>query len=136
MADWKAFRISLSELPLDEQLYRVADYWSKAPLMKHAYDCEDYGSLPGPWEMILQGDWCRDSVAVGMEFTLRLALAEIEDMKLCMYRDYNISAQMLCLKIDNKLLLNYSLGEVVDIPSDGIFLLTQFKFNGRSYSAC
>jgi hypothetical protein len=44
-----------------------------APLMKCAYDGEDCSEWPGPWEMIHNCDWCPYSVAIGMEFTLRLA---------------------------------------------------------------
>ncbi len=134
LADWKEFRNSLVTLAPDAQLAAVADYWAQAPMnSRPAYDVERFDELPGPWEMIIANDWCRDSVAVGMEFTLRLAGFPPEQLSLLLIRDYDISEQMFCLKIDNRLLLNYSIGEVTELPSTNHFALMQIRYNGRGY---
>lgn len=134
LVEWKAFRLSLAELCPDEQFIAVARYWAQAPMLaRPAYDVENCKELPTPWEMIITNDWCRDSVAVGMEFTLRLAGYPAEELSLSLIRDYDISEQMFCLKIDNRLLLNYSIGEVKELPSTNHFCLMQIRYNGRGY---
>ena len=135
LSDWKALRTSLSQHSEEEQLQMVADYWSRAPLMKRAYDSEVIENWPGPWEMVMAGDWCRDSVAVGMEFTLRLSGWTPDRLSVAMIRDYDLSDQMLSLKIDNRALLNYSIGEVVTHPTTNHDILFEYRFNGRGYSA-
>lgn len=135
LSDWKALRNNLSQHPEDEQIQIVADYWARAPLMKAAYDSEFIENWPGPWEMVMAGDWCRDSVAVGMEFTLRLAGWTADRLSIVMIRDYDLSDQMLSLKIDNCALLNYSIGEVVLYPTTNHDILFEYCYNGRGYSA-
>jgi hypothetical protein len=131
---WKKFRNSLVDFPEETQMRMVCHYWADAPIMKCAYDSDHLEEWPGPWEMVMSGDWCRDSVAAGMEFTLRLAGWSADRMRLVMIRDYDISEQMLALKIDNKLLLNYSIGEVVTYPTTNHDVLVEFLYNGRGYT--
>jgi len=134
LTDWKALRTQLRSLDLEEAAQTVARYWARAPLMKCAYDAYRLETWPGPWEMVMAGDWCRDSVAVGMEFTLRLAGFSQDRLTLVMIKDYDVSDQMLCLKIDNEKLLNYSVAEVVDYPTTKHDIIFQYRFNGRGYS--
>jgi hypothetical protein len=75
LADWKDFRQSLSEHSEAEQLRLVAQYWAQAPMCAGlAHNIDEPESIPGPWEMVSEGQWCEHSVAIGMEFTLRLNL--------------------------------------------------------------
>lgn len=135
MANWKAMRNGLAEMSEDDQMAKVAQYWSLAPLMKCAYDSYELEKWPGPWEMVMAGDWCRDSVAVGMEFTLRISGWSPDRLSLVMIRDYDLSDQMLALKIDNKILLNYSVGEVISYPKTSHEIIFEYGFNGRSYTS-
>jgi len=134
MADWKHLREALTKLDKPAQLERVAHYWSQAPLLKHAYDAFELDHVPGPWEMINEGDWCRDSVAVGMEFTLRLSGWSADAMKLLFIRDYDLSDQMLVLKIETGETLNYSTGEVTDYPTTRHDVMCGWEYSGRGYS--
>jgi hypothetical protein len=86
LRDWKAFRTGLSMLSEPDQLRAVAGYWALAPMKSLAYDVERPLDLPTPWEMIDLGDWCRNSVAYGMEFTLRLAGWDASRLKLVSLR--------------------------------------------------
>jgi hypothetical protein len=135
LSDWKALRASLPAMSEEDQLLKIAQYWGRAPLMKCAYDSYKIEEWPGPWEMVIAGDWCRDSVAAGMEFTLRLSGWSADRLSLVMIRDYDISDQMLVLKIDNEKVLNYSIDEVVDNPSTKHAVMFQYRFNGRGYSS-
>lgn len=133
LADWKTFRDGLRALDEDAQLNAVARYWAQAPLSRHAYDAFELDKWPSPWEMIHAGEWCRDSTAVGMEFTLRLAGWSSERMRLLFIRDYDISDQMLVLEIDGTHLLNYSCGYVTPIPDTNCVVLASWTFQGKKY---
>lgn len=130
---WKKFRTSLSSLLEDEQLSAVAEYWALAPLSKIAYDIERPETWLSPWEMVMEGDWCRNSVAIGMEFTLRLAGVDPHRMQLVMIRDWDLSESMLVLNIDDSKLLNYTYGLVVDYPDTRHDVVGRWQFCGKFY---
>lgn len=120
---------------MDEQqaLQAVADYWAFAPLLKMAYDPEDCSEWPSPWEMIHAGEWCPYSVAIGMEFTLRLAGWEPDRFKLITIRDYDVSEQRMILKIDESLVLNYNVGMLEEYPKSHHVVLASFQNDGKRY---
>lgn len=134
LEDWKAFRKSLVGLPEEEQFDKVAKYWSLAPLSKIAYDVEAPETWLTPWEMVSAGDWCRNSVAIGMEFTLRLAGVARERLRLEMFRDYDISEAVLVLIIDERRVLNYTYAEVVDYPNTRHDVVGRWQFSGKFYA--
>ena len=116
-----------------EQLQSVAQYWGQAPLSTMAYDPEMLETYPTPWEMISENDWCRNSVAIGMEFTLRLAGWDSSRLKIRMIRDYDISDQKLIVEIDEQKWLNYDYNCVAAIPSTRFEYLETWGFNGKIY---
>jgi hypothetical protein len=134
LGNWKELRAALSGLPEDEQLKTVAEYWAKAPLDKFAYDIDQPDTIPSPWEMVSDGNWCRNSVAIGMEFTLRLAGWSPSRLRLAMMRDWDISEQIIVLIIDDSRVLNYSYGSVVEYPKTRHDIVGAWRFTGKFYS--
>lgn len=134
LSDWKEFRKHLPTLDRKTQLEELVSYWSKAPLLKHHIDAYDLGNAPSPWEMIAQGDWCRDAVAVGMEFTLRLSGWDSDQLNLVFIKDYDLSEQVLLLKLDSGETLNYCFGEITEYPQTDHEVIATWRHNGRSYS--
>lgn len=133
LADWKNFRTSLGEMSELDQINAVARYWGQAPLSTMAYDPEALDTYPTPWEMMGENDWCQNSVAVGMEFTLRLAGWSADRLRIKLMRDYDISVQRLVLEIDGKYLVNYDYGVAVEIPKTRFDILQTWAFVGRKY---
>ena len=88
LAHWKNFRNSLSGMAEIDQLAAVAEYWKWPPLKSVSCDPEALDLLPTPWEMMSANDWCRNSVAIGMDFTLRLSGWDSSRMLIKMMRDY------------------------------------------------
>ncbi len=115
-------------------LDEVARYWAKAPTSNFAYDIDDTDSIPSAWEMISTGEWCRNSIAIGMEFTLRLAGWPTDQLILALIRDFDISEMNLVLIIDESKLLNYTYGEVSEYPNTHHDILGRWRFNGRVYT--
>ena len=133
LAHWKNFRNSLSGMAEIDQLAAVAEYWKWPPLKSVSCDPEALDLLPTPWEMMSANDWCRNSVAIGMDFTLRLSGWDSSRLLIKMMRDYDISEQKLVLEIDGKKLLNYDYGMVTDIPNTRFDFIETWKFVGKKY---
>lgn len=130
---WKQFRKTLGKYSEEDQLKMVADYWALAPLARTVYDLEHPDTIASPWEMISDGDWCRNSVAIGMEFTLRLSGWDAARLELVNLRDYDLSEQMVVVIIDDRKVLNYTYSEVVDYPKSKHDVVGRWRFNGKFY---
>jgi hypothetical protein len=135
LKNWKDLRQALPLLPEDEQLRQVAKHWSQAPLSRFAYDAENAESWPTIWEMIGENDWCRNSVAIGMEQTLRLSGWTPERLKLALVKDHDLSDMMLVVQVDNLFWLNYEYDSVVTIPNTKREILVCWQYKGRSYKS-
>ena len=131
--NWKALRHKITELNDRDAMEMVAEYWGLAPLSNFSYNPEAPEYWPSPWEMVSHGDWCRYIVAVGMEFTFRLAGWAPERMEIVFFRDYDISEEVMVLKIDGQYALNYSIGKVVDWPQTEKIITGKWQYKGRSY---
>jgi hypothetical protein len=130
---WKDFRKSLTDCSEIEQLQKVAEYWSHTPLQTIAYDIDAPDSWPSPWEMMSANDWCRNSIAIGMEFTLRLAGWNADRLELKWILDRNTSVMALMVVIDEKWVLNYDWGLLNPYVPFGV-VLRRYKWNGRQYT--
>lgn len=133
LAEWKKLRADMAGKPDVDQLHMVMEFWSMAPLVKIAYDPEGLDTYPTAWEMMNFNDWCENSVAVGMEFTLRLAGWSADRLRVVMLKDYDASIQRLVLEVDGKYYLNYEYREVTEIPQTNHSSLEIWQFNGRKY---
>lgn len=134
LADWKQFRSSLAALSEDEQLKKVVTYWSQAPVANFAYDPERPDTWMTPWEMISEGDWCRASVAIGMEFTLRLAGWSQDRLRLVQIKDYDASDLLFVVEVDGTHYLNYEYGSVVEIPQTRRDQICAWRYDGRRFA--
>ena len=134
LAEWKTLRTGLQGKDERQQLQEVVDFWAQAPLATMAYDPEALDTYDTPWEMRNANDWCQNSVAVGMEFTLRLAGWAADRMNIRMMRDYDISEQRLILEVDGKYWLNYEYRQVSPVPSTNHDILETWKFTGKHYA--
>lgn len=136
LVNWKNFRKSIVEFSDEEKFQAVVDYWSRAPLQNIAYDIEDVENFPTPWEMVHAGDWCRNSIAIGMEFTLRMAGIDASRLELRMIIDPTISDMMLTVVVDNKYILNYDWGNVyTEKLSKDARIIKRIVFAKESYAS-
>ncbi len=133
MAQWKTVRTQLKEKSEQEQLQSVVDFWMKAPLKKMAYDPERLDEYPSPWDMMTDNDWCQNSIAIGMDFTLRLGGWDADRLQIKMIRDYDLSVQQLVLVVDGKYVLNYEYGVVADEITSNHDVLDSWTFTGKHY---
>lgn len=133
LSHWKEFRKSLPSMNEIQQLTAVAEYWSKAPLVSIAYDISNALSWTTPWEMISINRWCRNSIAIGMENTLRLSGFSADRMSLRLIIDRDIQDVLLILVIDETWVLNYDWGRVIPYPKTNHAVMKSWNFKDKTY---
>lgn len=112
---WKQFRKDLNNLTEMEQMFLTAKFWGQCPLVRYNFDWTDSSTWLTPWEMIYEGDICRNGVAYLMEQSL-LLIGERwtnDRFKLVMLKDTQLADQFMVVIVDEKYVLNYSHGDIV-----------------------
>lgn len=133
LQQWKDLRNDLKNKDDDDKLAEVVKFWSYSPLATFAHDPDRLDTYDTPWEMMHQNDWCRNSVAVAMDFTLRLGGVSPDRLRVRMIRDHDVSDQKLVVEVDGKYWLNYEHGTVSAIPNTNWDVLDTWKFSGKKY---
>ena len=119
LSQWREFRKGLDTDNTQEVCNIVIDWWKMAPISKMSIDPVDSSTWPTPWEMLHSGDFCENSLALGMSYTIYYANETIPN-ELLYVTDRKNSTQKLCAWIDNKYLLNYSYGAISTLPTGNV----------------
>ena len=119
LSQWREFRKGLDTDNTQEVCNTVIDGWKMAPISKMSIDPVDSNTWPTPWEMLHSGNFCEDSLALGMSYTIYYANETILN-ELLYVTDRKNSTQKLCVWIDNKYLLNYEHGAISTLPTENI----------------
>ena len=112
---WREFRQSLDIENTLEVCQTVVDWWKSSPIMAISIDPVDYKRWPTPWEMLHKGDFCENSLALGMSYTIYYANNRIPN-RMVFVQNKKDSIQKLCVLIDEKYLLNYRHGVISSRP--------------------
>lgn len=112
---WKKFRNDLNGLSELGQMKLTTTFWSQCPLVRYNFDWTDPSTWRSPWEMIYEGEICRNGIAYLMEQSLLLIGGEwtYNRFKLVMLKDIKNEDQFMVVIIDDTYVLNYSHGEVI-----------------------
>ena len=113
--EWRKFRKSLITWPSD--LDTVAKTWAKAPIRN--YLTQDHSEQwPQPWDLISDNCYCDIAVALGMFYTLyHSSYPHKETLRMVGYKLRSEHKEFnLVLCEEEKYVLNYELGGVVNIP--------------------
>jgi hypothetical protein len=82
--------------------------------------------------MMSINDWCRNSVAIGIEFTLRLCGWNPKRLKLKLILDRQSSVMAMTVIVDDAWILNYDWGLVLPYKPSGI-ILKSYQWDGKKY---
>ena len=126
LSQWREFRKGLDTDNTQEVCNIVIDWWKMAPISKISIDPVDSNTWPTPWEMLHSGDFCENSLALGMSYTIYYANETIPN-ELLYVTDRKNSTQKLCAWIDNKYLLNYEHGGISTLPTENVSISFQKK---------
>ena len=116
---WRQFRKGLDTNHTEQVCKTVVEWWKTAPISSMTIDPVESNTWPTPWEMLHSGNFCEDSMALGMSYTIHYANETIPN-ELMYITDRNNSTQQLCAWIDNKYLLNYEHGSISTLPTENI----------------
>lgn len=114
---WREFRQSLDINNTVDVCQTVVDWWKSSPIVNISIDPVSSANWPTPWEMLHQGDFCENSLALGMAYTIYYANNRIPN-RLVFVQNKKDSIQKLCALVDEKHLLNYRHGVISSKPDD------------------
>lgn len=123
---WREFRNGLDTSNITDVCNTVIQWWQTAPLVNRSIDPVSSEQWPTPWEMLHQGNFCEDSLALGMSYTIFYATPNIPN-ELIYVTCKDKSFQRLCALIDNKHLLNFDHGCISTLPNEECFVSYRTK---------
>jgi len=108
--DWRVFRSNLEALTLEEQLRRIAEYFSTIPTTSRLLDYYDSSTWPTPWEILDYSVLDANYVSLLMYHTLKLINVSSE-----LHLIESPDNKYIVLLVEQKYLLNYIHKEVVNL---------------------
>lgn len=119
LRDWRSFRQDLMREQTDqEQLEKVAEYWTKPPLSTYFLDWDHPEKWMTPWEILFHGNFCRSTIAYMMEQTLLLSDCgrwTTDRLELWLVKDSTPEEIYILLVVDGKYALNNEHGKVNEL---------------------
>jgi hypothetical protein len=133
IARWREFRKSLDNLPFDQALTAVAEFWHGCPFNPYYLDPDDAEKWPSPWDLISENYYCDLAKALGMLYTIYFTChGKTHDMEIRVYYDpesrltYN-----LAIFDKGKYMLNFRDDEIVNIESINKNLALKYCYTSR-----
>jgi hypothetical protein len=115
--EWRKLRIEIENLPLEDQLTKIAKWWSSCPIAVWVLDYEDSKNWPKPWELLHDNHYCNTAIAYMMAMTLYMS-HEVNPPNIELWYIDNGDDEWMCMVVEGKYILNYSHGEVFDIDNN------------------
>ena len=123
LKSWYDLRKSLEDKDIKTSCLAIDNWWQKAPLVNHYLHPNDIDNWPGPWDLLVENNYCQIARGLGMVYTLQLV--GIKDIDFCLAIDDN-SEQCALVMVDNaKYILNYYPDTVISNS------LNDFKVTGH-----
>jgi len=76
LREWSDLRTQASELPLDEALTLIHDWWDTAPIVNNTIHFTDPDNWPLPWDLLAQPAYCDVAKCLGLCYTILLVQHE------------------------------------------------------------
>jgi hypothetical protein len=105
LKSWYDLRKSLENNDIETVCLAIDKWWQYAPLLNHHLHPDDVDNWPGPWELLVENNYCQLSRGLGMVYALQLV--GIKGVDFSMAIDDN-SEECALVMVDNaKYILNY-----------------------------
>lgn len=111
LKEWRSFRKNLENGSDQNILQSVIDWWKMAPISARAIDIYDSSLWPDPWELLHNGEYDENSLALGMAYSLHLMN---KPCKILLVQSRKESYLGLIVLVDETFVLNYTYGVVED----------------------
>jgi hypothetical protein len=110
LALWRNFRKSLKDESLERSLEMTSNWWSFAPISANVFDAYDPNTWPKPWDLIWNGEYDENNIALGMAYTLHLG--DVAECELAMVQDKKDNVARLVAIVGEQYVLNYRFNTV------------------------
>ena len=105
LKSWYDLRKSLEDSDIKTSCLAIDNWWQKAPLVNHYLHPNDIDNWPGPWDLLVENNYCQISRGLGMVYTLQLV--GIKDIDFCIAIDDNSEECALVMVDSAKYICNY-----------------------------
>ena len=105
LKSWYDLRKSLEDSDVKTSCLAIDNWWQKAPLVNHHLHPNDIDNWPGPWDLLVENNYCQLSRGLGMVYTLQLV--GIKDIDFCLAIDDNSEECALVMVDSAKYICNY-----------------------------
>jgi hypothetical protein len=105
LKSWYDLRKSLEDSDVKTSCLAIDNWWQRAPLVNHYLHPNDVDNWPGPWELLVENNYCQIARGLGMVYTLQLV--GIKDIDFCIAIDDNSEECALVMVNNAKYILNY-----------------------------
>ena len=113
LKSWYELRKSIEKADVATKCVEIDKWWQHAPLVTHYLHPKDKQTWPGPWDLLVDNQYCNIARGLGMIYTL--LLSGIEDIDFCIALDDN-SEEVAIVTVDRaKYVLNYWPDSVLNI---------------------
>ena len=105
LKSWYDLRKSLENSDIKTVCLTIDKWWQYAPLVNHHLHLDEIETWPGPWDLLLENNYCQIARGLGMVYTLQLV--GIKDIDFCIAIDDN-SEECPLVMVDRAIyLMNY-----------------------------
>lgn len=111
---WREFRVNSVDVAIDTLIESVNTWWTFSPWVRKTIDPYKPETWPSPWDMINKGEFCRSAIALGQAYTLWMTSPNT-NVELWLVNNFSEKDVHLVVVIDEKTVLNYTLGQVMSI---------------------
>lgn len=115
LTQWKDFRHTLSDLPLEKAVIELNNMWSTTPFVTHYLNPDEPNNWPDPWTLIAENYYCNLAKALGIIYTIYFTSHKNVDLELRIYYDFDSKDRYNMVYINGgKYILNYWPYEIVN----------------------
>jgi hypothetical protein len=122
---WRELRQELFGQSLEKVIDHINEWWTFSPWVKKTLDPYKPNTWPNSWDMINRGEFCRNAIALGQAYTLWLC-APNATTEVWLVNNFSEKDVHLVVVIDEKFVLNYTLGQVLNIDKCDFEVLNKF----------
>lgn len=119
LARWRDFRKSLDDLPLEDAIQAVAEFWRNCPHQPYYLDPADPESWPTAWDLITENYYCDLAKSLGMLYTIHFTKHCMElSPEIHIYNDTETGYEYnLSVLAQGKYVINFIDNKIVNIES-------------------
>jgi hypothetical protein len=130
---WRELRSELAENNVDQVISRVNDWWTYSPWVKKTVDPYKPETWPTPWELLDKGEFCRSAIALGQAYTLWMCSHPDTKIELWLVNNFSEKDIHLVVVIEEKTMLNYTLGQILEVEKCDFEILDKFDRSNLSH---